>query len=194
MEQQGHEVVLRVTPVSVPGQPAPAPNREVTVERTSVGATPLPLRQALASAMSRVDPWERFHYTERDCFDAISVGGLEADLYTAHELPGGPVGGFAHVAHHGSLGGPCINYLCVLTRGKGIGTRLLLEICQTDYPLECIHLTVSQGNEPARKLYERLGFAYVGVLPDYNRPNEAEYVMELSRGPRRDSRPRGQGD
>jgi ribosomal protein S18 acetylase RimI-like enzyme len=51
-------------------------------------------------------------------------------------------------------------------RGKGVGTQLMrhvLERCRGRF--EVVELTVFSTNEPAKKLYRKMGFRYVGTLP-----------------------------
>ena len=50
-------------------------------------------------------------------------------------------------------------------RGKGVGTRLLselIEIAKNQFKMDFLHLEVYEGN-PARNLYERMGFVQYGV-------------------------------
>ena len=51
-------------------------------------------------------------------------------------------------------------------RGRGVGTRLLARLVEAAAcEFECVSLSVSAGN-PARRLYERLGFEEVGTCGD----------------------------
>ena len=54
-------------------------------------------------------------------------------------------------------------------RGRGIGTKLLDELC--DYALlrgvDTIFLEVRPGNAPARRIYEKLGFTEIGIRKNY---------------------------
>lgn len=50
-------------------------------------------------------------------------------------------------------------------RGKGIGTRLMMELikrAKDQFQMEFLHLEVYEGN-PAIRLYERLGFTQYGI-------------------------------
>ncbi len=67
-------------------------------------------------------------------------------------------------------------------RRRGIGRRLLLEALREG----CRHgtrialLEVRRGNDPARRLYQELGFKSVGIRPDYYETmKEPAVLMEL---------------
>jgi len=63
-------------------------------------------------------------------------------------------------------------------QGKGLGSKLLKEtlsgIFQAD--LRACRLVVDDWNKDARRLYERLGFKQVGIIPQ---PKGMGYLMEL---------------
>lgn len=81
---------------------------------------------------------------------------------------GRPVGlvsltGWHHVARHAELG---LGILDPRERGRGFGAdaiRLLLRHAFEDMDLQRVHLTVHADN-PARRLYARLGFREEGIL------------------------------
>jgi ribosomal protein S18 acetylase RimI-like enzyme len=54
-------------------------------------------------------------------------------------------------------------------KGKNIGTILMTEIENTALENDCaaIRLEVKEGNTAALKLYERMGYRYIGNIPDY---------------------------
>ena len=65
---------------------------------------------------------------------------------------------------------------------KGIARRLMRWICDdaTQHGATSMFLEVRQGNVPARRLYERLGFVDVGVRRKYyQHPVEDAVVMSL---------------
>ena len=73
-------------------------------------------------------------------------------------------------------------------QGKGLGSKLLKEtlsgIFQAD--LRACRLVVDDWNKDARRLYERLGFLQIGVVPLGTQVNGAQgagYLMELPRSP-----------
>ena len=56
-------------------------------------------------------------------------------------------------------------YVSPSKRGKGLAALLmqgLIDRVKSDIAVEAIQLTVSEGNEPAMRLYERLGFKAYG--------------------------------
>lgn len=68
-------------------------------------------------------------------------------------------------------------------RGKGVATALLTELLEagkvrgvTDYFLE-----VREGNTPARKLYEKMGFEIIGLRKNYyEEPREHAVLMKYT--------------
>ena len=66
-------------------------------------------------------------------------------------------------------------------RGRGIASLLMQALLEGD----CTEfwLEVRASNTPARKLYEKLGFAAVGIRKNYyDNPREDAVVMRLDRG------------
>lgn len=88
--------------------------------------------------------------------------------------------------------GPFTGYIqtvCVAPerRGQGVGTRLLAFAEQRifrDSPNA--FLCVSSFNPDARRLYERLGYTFVGELTDYIVRGHSELLFRKSRGPWRE--------
>jgi len=67
-------------------------------------------------------------------------------------------------------------------RGKGIGTALLenLEnLAKYTFTIEILHLEVYEGN-PARRLYERLGFVPFGRHEGFAKENDGTYRAKIS--------------
>jgi ribosomal protein S18 acetylase RimI-like enzyme len=65
------------------------------------------------------------------------------------------------VAHKGTLWGM---YVRPSARNVGVGRRLVEAVCDRAHPqVELIQLSAVLDNEPARKLYARLGFVEYGV-------------------------------
>ena len=68
-------------------------------------------------------------------------------------------------------------------RRRGIGTALMkaaLRSLREKYGCEEVYLEVRVSNEPAIRLYEKLGFRRVRVIPMYYLDGEDAYVMALS--------------
>ncbi len=65
-------------------------------------------------------------------------------------------------------------------RNKGIGGRLIEEIstiAKNDFNMELLHLEVYEDN-PARRLYERLGFEEYGIDSDFMK-EDGRYVAKI---------------
>ena len=93
--------------------------------------------------------------------------------------------GFVILALRGPFSG-YIQTVCVAPerRGRGIGTRLVAfaeERIASESPN--VFLCVSSFNQDARRLYERLGYEYVGELRDYLVRGASELLYRKSRGP-----------
>jgi len=69
-------------------------------------------------------------------------------------------------------------------QGKGIGTQLV-EFAEDRIFRESpnVFLCVSSFNSGARRLYERLGYRYVGELSDYVVRGHSELLFRKTRGP-----------
>jgi len=71
-------------------------------------------------------------------------------------------------------------------RGRGLGKRVLLaaiDVARGWPGVELVELSVSERSDPARKLYESLGFKTWGVQPDAMRlggESAAEYYMQVA--------------
>ena len=87
--------------------------------------------------------------------------------------------------------GPFVGYLQAIClapdcRGRGLGSALVAfaeDRIFRDHPN--VFLCVSSFNPGARRLYERLGYAVIGDLPDYLVVGHSETLMRKTRGPLR---------
>lgn len=89
---------------------------------------------------------------------------------------------------HGAFAG-YLQTICVRAdaRGQGLGTRLLAWAEDRIFrESPNVFLCVSSFNDGARRLYERLGYAVVGTLPDYIVRGHGEVLMRKTRGPWRE--------
>ena len=105
------------------------------------------------------------------------------EKYVAEE--GSDLAGFLILNMQGAFVG-YIQTVCVAParRGRGIGT-LLVRFAEERSFRESpnVFLCVSSFNGRARRLYERLGYAPVGELPDYVVAGHSEILMRKSIGP-----------
>ena len=63
-------------------------------------------------------------------------------------------------------------------RGRGVGTALLEHYEKAGFEYsDRIFILVSDFNLKARKLYERLGYKQVGLLPDFFKEGIAEHIL-----------------
>ena len=68
-------------------------------------------------------------------------------------------------------------------QGKGVGSNLIEHAEQKIFAVSPnVFLCVSSFNPNARRLYERLGYKFVGELTDYMVPGHAELLFRKSRG------------
>ena len=134
-----------------------------------------------ARMMSSSEPW----ITLRRDFDlaraAIADPGQEAWV----ALEGDEVAGFMLLIFTGVLRG-YLRTICLSPahRGRGLGSRMIAfaeERIFKDHPN--VFLCVSSFNPDARRLYERLGYRYVGELDDFIVAGHSELIYRKTRGP-----------
>ncbi len=156
-------------------------SRDVSMPVTIVPARHDADRATCARLMCETDPWITLGRSYDRCLVAVSDAGRE--LYVA--LDGDAVAGFILITMKGQFPG-YIASVCVApaARGSGLGTTLV------EFAEERIHrespnvfLCVSSFNEGARRLYERLGFEYVGTLKDYIVKGYDELLYRKTIGP-----------
>lgn len=100
-------------------------------------------------------------------------------------LAGGEVAGFLILNMRGAFVG-YIQTVCVAPafRGRGVGTALVAHAEERAFrESPNVFLCVSSFNPGARRLYERLGYAYVGELTDYLVAGHSELLYRKTRGP-----------
>ena len=67
-------------------------------------------------------------------------------------------------------------------RGRGIGTKIfnyLKQEAQEKFSLEILHLEVYEGN-PAKTLYDRLGFAQYGIQEEFLKEKDGTYRDKIN--------------
>jgi ribosomal protein S18 acetylase RimI-like enzyme len=139
---------------------------------------------ACAAMMASTSPWLTLGRTFDDCLGSLTDPARE--VWVARS--GGAARGVLILIMRGAFVG-YIQTVCVdaAARGSGLGTRLVRfaeERIFREYPN--VFLCVSSFNTRAKALYERLGYAVVGELPDYPVRGYSEVLMRKSIAPMRD--------
>jgi len=119
------------------------------------------------------DPW-----SERDVRDSVASG---VPFFVAEDGDG--VVGYV-IAHFGADEAEILNLGVVPTlRRRGVG-RALVQRMLTELGVcgvRAVFLEVRESNDAARRLYQGLGFAPVGVRPGYyRRPTESAVVLRTA--------------
>jgi ribosomal protein S18 acetylase RimI-like enzyme len=144
--------------------------------------------EACATLMSSSEPWTTLRVDYGSCLRRLQDPTREAYVATH----GNRLAGFLILSMSGALIG-FIQTICVAPafRGRGLGTRLV------DFAEHRIFrdspnafLCVSSFNSDARRLYERLGYEYVGELTDFLVRGHSELLFRKSRGPWSEFSPR----
>jgi len=138
-------------------------------------------REACARMMCETDPWITLGRSYERCLTAVSDPARE--LHVARD--GQQVAGFILLIMKGQFPG-YIASVCVAAsaRGSGLGTALVAfaeERIHRESPN--VFLCVSSFNTRARRLYERLGFEFVGTLKSYIVDGHDELLYRKTIGP-----------
>ena len=129
-----------------------------------------------AAVMASSEPWITLGRTEATC--RMVLHNPEATIFVA--WVGGERAGFVLCHRRGVVGSPYLATIAVdeAWRGRGVGEGLIAFVEDHYRPLaRHLFLCVSSFNPRARALYERLGFAQVGELPEYFIPGASEVLM-----------------
>jgi len=133
-----------------------------------------------AQLMIRSEPWITLRLSLQTALAVLTDPARE--VYAVHDTKG--VTAFVVVDMRGVIAG-YIQILCVRPdcRGKGIGSMLIRwaeNRIFRDSPN--VFICVSSFNSGARRLYERLGFAPVGVLREFIVTGHDEILLRKTRG------------
>lgn len=108
--------------------------------------------------------------------EGIKNGGLYVVLDSNNECIG-----FVWYEAEGTFGMHAFLHIIAIKekfRNKGIGTKVLLYFEEKAFSDDnWIFLMVAEFNTKARKLYDKLGYKQVGILPDFYRPGVNECLM-----------------
>ena len=138
--------------------------------------------EACARLMSSMEPWVTLGRRYEDALSMVTDPSRE--VYVA-EIAAGPCG-FLILCMVGALVGYIQTVLVAPDQQRrGIGRRLLAHAEERIF-IESPNafLMVSSFNPDARRLYERVGYSYVGELPDYLIVGHSELLFRKTRGPR----------
>lgn len=138
-------------------------------------------REACARIMCTSDPWVTLGRTYERCLTAVS--DPDRELYVARTAD--EVEGFILLTMKGQIPG-YITSVCVAAsvRGSGLGTQLVAFAEQRIHrESPNVFLCVSSFNPGARRLYERLGYQFVGTLKDFLVEGYDELLFRKTIGP-----------
>jgi len=135
---------------------------------------------ACAEMMLSTEPWITLRLTRENALATLYDRNKE--VYAARDARG--VAGFVIIDMRGLMRG-YIQTVCVRSdrRGTGVGTALLQFAEQRIFrESPNVFICVSSFNPDARRLYERLGFQQVGLLPELIVPGHDELLLRKTRG------------
>jgi len=137
--------------------------------------------------MANTDPWVTLGRGYDACMRVIEDSTRE--VYVADDESG--IAGFIVLCMVGAFVGYIQTVLVAPDhQGKGIGSRLVAyaeDRIFSESPNA--FLCVSSFNSGARRLYERLGYNYIGELNDYLVRGHSELLFRKTRGPWSDFNP-----
>lgn len=134
-----------------------------------------------AHVMASTDPWLTLG---RDYEASLRiVNDPSREVYVARDESG--IAGFLILCMVGAFVGYIQTVVVAPDRqGKGIGTQLVAFAEDRIFRQSPnVFLCVSSFNAGARRLYERVGYQYVGELSDYIVRGHAELLFRKTRGP-----------
>lgn len=131
--------------------------------------------------MAHTDPWITLGRGYDACAQVIQDSTRE--VYIAEDESG--VAGFIVLCMVGAFVGYIQTVLVAPNQqGKGVGSKLVAHAEDRIFSESPnAFLCVSSFNSGARRLYERLGYRYVGELNDYLVRGHSELLFRKTRGP-----------
>lgn len=145
-----------------------------------------------ARLMAESEPWITLGRDYAACLALMEHP--EREQYVG--LDGGEIAGVLVLSMRGAFTG-YLQSVCVApaARGRGVGTALVrFAEARIFQESPNVLLCVSSFNSGARRLYERLGYAYVGELTDYIVRGHSELLYRKTIGPLGPFLPGSQGD
>ena len=138
-------------------------------------------REACARLMSASEPWRTLGRDYETSLALVSDPTREAYWIEHAGLWAGFLLLYLHGPFRGYIQTICLEPAC---RGRGVGT-LALGWAEGRIFRESpnVFLCVSDFNDGALRLYQRLGYELVGALSDFLVPGSAELLLRKSRGP-----------
>lgn len=156
-----------------------------TIEPSNVAAD----REACARMMSESEPWVTLGRDLRRSLAIVSDRARELHVARVD----GEVEGFILISMKGQFRG-YITTVCVApaARGRGLGSQLV-EYAEARIGRESpnVFLCVSEFNSGARRLYERLGYRFVGTLTNFVVEGHDELLYRKTTGPWTGFTPKG---
>ena len=138
----------------------------------------------LARLMAQTPLWQRYGLTEESAARRLREGLDQGAAIAVAEVAGAPdhePAGFVWYAERGAFNRS--GYIVLLgvrpdVRGQGIG-RALLEHAEAVLFARSldVFLLVSDFNRDAQRFYVRLGYQFVGAIPDYVAPGITEMIL-----------------
>ncbi len=125
----------------------------------------------------------RYFWSLKDFSDTLKNPQAKVFLYdneVCNNKAPSPVGGYVvlyHAADEGEIASVGVH---PALRRRGIGQSLLRALLSSclDLGIKKIFLEVRESNEPAQRLYEKMGFLRVGVRKNfYDEPTEDAFIM-----------------
>jgi GNAT superfamily N-acetyltransferase len=130
----------------------------------------------LAARLATMPPWSTLGYTAASLEQYLTRADAALHRFRI-DVDGGAAGVLC--VRQPWLRGPYIELigLDAAGRGRGIGADLIAWLAAEAAPARNIWALVSDFNQPARRFYDRLGFAAVGTLADLVAPGCNEILL-----------------